>query len=246
MNGATDKRVCLLTGAGGRLGAMFCQLFGAHYYIAAVHRHNLPPVTSQLRWLVDPLAPEATLPENQNAVYAIQADLRNEADLHRVIEVTLARFGRIDLLVNAAVHSVWAPMLDGDALYRSFHEQMDVNVFVPLRLSALVVEKFWKYREVENRHANRSVVNVSSTAGLYVYPGSGQSVYSASKAALNYLTMHMAQEFGAIGVRVNALAPDGFPRVIPTELAADAVRRLSESDANGRILILDANGERWF
>ena len=217
----------------------------AHYHIAAVYRHNLPHVTSQSRWLVDPLAPESPLPENQNGVYAVQAELRNEADLHRVVEVTLARFGRIDLLVNAAVHSIWAPMLDGDALHRSFHEQLDVNVFVPLRLSALVAEKFWKHREVENRYANRCVVNISSTAGLYVYPGSGQSVYSASKAALNYLTLHMSQEFGPIGVRVNALAPDGFPGIIPTEMAADGVRRLSESDANGRILVMDGNGERW-
>ena len=136
-------------------------------------------------------------------------------------------------------------MLDGDELYRSFHRQMNVNVFVPLRLSAVIAHKFWMNREVENRQANRCIVNVSSTSGLYIYPDSGQSAYSASKAALNYLTLHMASEFGPIGVRVNALAPTSFPSLIPTEGASDGVMRLAESDASGRILILDVGGERW-
>ncbi len=54
-------------------------------------------------------------------------------------------------------------------------------------------------------------MNISSTAGIYIYPGHGQSIYSASKAALNYLSMHMGDEFSSIGVRVNALAPTSFP-----------------------------------
>lgn len=244
MNGS-HKRVCLLTGAGGRLGDSFCRRFSGHYDIAAVFRRNHPGVSSQQQWMVDPLMPHAVLPENQNAVYAIQADLRQEPDLHRAIEVTLARFGRIDIVVNAAAHVNRAPMLEGEELYRNFHEQMHVNAFVPLRLSALVAHKFWKNNEEENRRANRCVINVSSTSGLYIYPDQGQSAYSASKAALNYLTLHMAHEFAAIGVRANALAPTSFPGLIPTEAVADAVARLAETDATGKILTLDTGGERW-
>jgi len=242
---ASTRKVCLLTGASGTLGECFCRTYGGSYSIAAVFRHRHPNALSQRQWMIDPLMPQANVPENQNAVYAIQADLRQEADRHRVVEVTLARFGRIDMVVNAAAHSRRAPMLEGDELYRSFHEQMDTNVFVPLRLSALVAHAFWRNREEENRAANRCVVNLSSTAGLYIYPDQGQSAYSASKAALNYLTMHMAQEFVPLGVRVNALAPNSFPRLIPTESVAEAVVRLAEGDATGRILTLDTNGERW-
>lgn len=241
----SQKKVCLFTGAGGRLGEIFCRRFSGHYEIAAVFRRNHPNVSSQQQWMVDPLMPQAILPENQSAVFAIQADLRQEPDLHRVIEVTLAHFGRIDIVVNAAAHVNRAPMLEGDELYRNFHEQMHVNVFVPLRLSALVAHKFWKNREDENRRSNRCVVNVSSTSGLYIYPDQGQSAYSASKAALNYLSLHMAHEFGAIGVRANALAPTSFPGLIPTEAVADAVMRLAETDATGKILTLDTGGERW-
>ena len=244
MNGSS-KKVCLLTGAGGRLGEAFCRRYSGHYDIAAVIRNRHPSAPSQREWLVDPLAPELRVPENQSAAYVIRADLGEDAELERIVDVTLARFGRIDFLVNAAAVSHWAPMLDGEQLYRSFHEQMDINVFVPLRLSAMVGHKFWKNRELENRHANRCIVNVSSTSGLYIYPDKGQSVYSASKAALNYLTLHMAAEYGAIGIRVNALAPTSFPSLVPTEAVSDALMHVVETTATGRIIVLDTNGEHW-
>jgi NAD(P)-dependent dehydrogenase (short-subunit alcohol dehydrogenase family) len=162
-----------------------------------------------------------------------------------VVEVTLARFERIDILVNAAAVCHWAPMLNGRDLLENATQHFEINVLLPLRLSALIAEYFWRDRTVENRNHNRSIVNVSSTSGVYIYPGVGQSIYSASKAALNYLSMHMGDEFSQLGVRVNALAPTSFPSLIPTETAAEGIRRLAESDANGRILILDVDGERW-
>jgi NAD(P)-dependent dehydrogenase (short-subunit alcohol dehydrogenase family) len=153
-----------------------------------------------------------------NAVFAIQGDLREETELRRIVEVTLARFGRIDFLVNAAAFTFLAPILEGDGLHKNFHQQLEVNLFVPLRLSTLVAEKFWKNRELENRQVNRSIVNISSTSGLYIYPDLGQSVYSASKAALNYLKLHMAEEFRAIGVRANVLAANELSRFNPNRV----------------------------
>ena len=241
----SGRKVCLLTGAGGVLGETFCRMFGAYYDIVAVLGQRAPQIVSQEQWWVDPLDPNAVLPENESAVFGVRADLNDEADLRRVVEVTLARSKRIDILVNAAAVAYWAPMLDGKQLIENSMQQFETNVVQPLRLSAMVADYFWKNREAENRHFNRSVVNISSTSGIYIYPGDGQSIYSASKAALNYLSMHMGDEFSRIGVRVNALAPTSFPALIPTEWAAEGIRRLAESDANGRILILDANGERW-
>jgi NAD(P)-dependent dehydrogenase (short-subunit alcohol dehydrogenase family) len=245
MSDPFGKKTCLLTGGSGQLGLVFSRMFAGHYDIASVYCEHPPNVPSQITRLVDPLEPTAEMPENQHSVYAIQADLRSEDDLQRVVEVTLARFGRIDLLVNAAAYACWAPMLDGDRLYESFLDQFELNAYVPLRLGALVAEKFWKNRFDENRYFNRSIVNVSSTAGVYIYRDQGQSAYSASKAALNYLTMHMAEEFHVAGVRVNAIAPTSFPRLITTESVANGIYRLSEGTSNGRIMVLDVPGESW-
>ena len=239
------RKVCLFTGAGGPLGEMFCRMFGAQYDIVAVLGRRVPRIVTQHQWWVDPLMPNAALPENRSSVFALQADLTDESEMRRVVEVTLARFDRIDVLVNAAATSHWAPMLDGGGLLDNAAQHFETNVLVPLRLSSLIADYFWRDRTQENRTYNRSVVNLSSTSGVYIYPGVGQSIYSASKAALNYLSMHMGDEFSQIGVRANALAPTSFPSLIPTETVAESVRRLAESDVNGRILILDVNGERW-
>ena len=66
---------------------------------------------------------------------------------------------------------------------------------------------------------------MSSLSASRVYPG-GQAVYAASKAVLNQLTRHLAAEFGVLGVRVNALAPNNFPSVVRTESVASAIARL--------------------
>ena len=89
---------------------------------------------------------------------------------------------------------------------------------------------------------NRNIVNVSSTSGAYVFAGQGG--YSASKAALNMLTCHMADEFAAIGIRVNAVAPDTFPQRVSTESVCDAIARVDQQPISGRLLLLEAEGER--
>jgi NAD(P)-dependent dehydrogenase (short-subunit alcohol dehydrogenase family) len=92
---------------------------------------------------------------------------------------------------------------------------------------------------------NRNVVNVSSMSGLYVVPDCDQSIYSASKAALNYLTLHMANEFRPLGVRVNASAPTSFPQAVSTQSVAESIVRLDRGNMSGKISVLDQDGERF-
>ena len=239
------KRVCLLTGAGGKLGTEFCRRYADEYDIAAVYRRRAPRVTSQSQSFVDPLDAAAALPENKNPVFGIRADLMVDDDYARVVELTLARFGRVDLLVHAAVHSVWAPIVESDRLLRSAGAQFGVNVVAPLRLATLLARAFWRDRAAENTASNRNIVHLSSVAGLRIVTGCGQSLYSASKAALNFLSRHMADEFAAFGVRVNTIAPTGFPRLIPTAAVAAAVHRLDHDTVTGKTLIIDRAGERF-
>lgn len=238
------KRVCLLTGAGGRLGTAFCRRYADRYDIVAVCRRRIPAVPSQEQVLVDPLAPAAAIRANRHPVFIVRADLSRDEQLERVVEVALSRFERIDLVVNAAVHSVWAPIVESSRLLDSAPAQFGVNAILPLRLSALVVRRAWRESDRESRRQNRNIVNLSSTAGSQVYPGHHQSVYSASKAALNFLSFHMADELAHCGVRVNALAPNSFPGIVPTERVADAIVRLDEGRMTGTLLVVDRDGDR--
>ncbi len=235
------KRVCLLTGASGALGTAFCRAHADKYEIAAVYRTKPPPVVSQRQRLVDPLG-EREPGENAHPVFAIQADITERAELARVVELVLARFERIDVLIHAAVRPTWAPILHGRKLLDSAEAQLKLNVLVPLELAALVAREYWQHNEDDNRRANRCIINVSSTAGVKIYKRLGQSIYSASKAAMIFLTRHLADELQSIGVRAHALAPNSFPRLVPTAQVVDGLRQLDQGEMTGKVLVLDRGG----
>jgi len=237
-----ERRVCLLTGAGGTLGDAFCQAYGAQYDIVAVCRHRAPAVASQDEWFVDPLEPGADVPENDSRVFVVHSDLEKDGQVERVVDMALARYGRVDLLVNNAAYSLWHPqgLVDGDVALDSIERHFAVNVGIPLRFATRLAQRFWLTRDLENREHNRNIVNVSSVAATRVYPG-GQAVYGASKAALNQLTRHLAAEFGGFGVRANALAPNSFPSIVSTDSVAKAIARLDSDTVSGKVLVVDAS-----
>lgn len=235
---SSNQRVCLLTGAGGRLGTSFCRECAALYQIVAVVRSRKPSDILAGEYQFDPLAPNKRQTRGV-PILEIVGDLTHPGTVERVVETTLAEFGHIDLLVNAAGMALWGDILDCRVV-ESALGQVSLNALVPLQLAAEVAKRFWADRPEENRRFNRNIINISSSAGVYVYPDRGQSVYAASKAALNHITCHMASEFAAIGVRANALAPDAFPFVIPTEVVAEHIRALDEGDVNGEIVVLPA------
>lgn len=237
-----QRRVCLLTGAGGLLGDEFCRQWAGDYDIVAVCRDRAPAVPSQLETYVDPLAPDDTLAVNTPAVHTLYADLTDPADVDRVVEVSLARFGRVDLLVNNAAYTGRYPttMVDGDAALADLDEHLRTNTVAPLRLALRVAQEFWRHRAAENRDLGRNVVNISSISSVQTYPFLGQAGYAASKAALNVLTAHLASEFATFGVRVNAVLPTSFPALITTGSVAEAIVELDRGTANGEALVLEA------
>lgn len=246
------KRVCLLTGASGTLGSAFCRAHAQDYDIAAVWCSRPPEVPSQLQRPVDPLADTSQVDSatadaagaSAHPVFALRADLTQDSELERVVELTLARFGCIDLVIHAAARSRMAPILGSRAVVDSAEGQLRMNVIVPLRLAAIVAREFWKRDDADNRAANRAWINVSSIAGSRVYSGNGQSVYGAAKAAMNMLTRHMASEFQAIGVRVNAIAPNTFPRIVSLERVLAGIRELDAGTMTGKALVLDRDSTK--
>jgi 3-oxoacyl-[acyl-carrier protein] reductase len=90
----------------------------------------------------------------------------------------------------------------------------------------------------KNKKRNRNIINVSSISGLHVYRNQG--AYAPSKAALNLLTRYQAVEFAEYNIRVNAIAPTGFPSIISTESVADALREMDQSSETGLIKVMDS------
>jgi len=237
------KRVCLITGASGRLGSMFCRLYGHRYHIAAVSHTapvNPPP---EMTWTIDPFESLARKPARSTRFLAIQADLAEQDSIARIVDLALGEFGGVDLLVNAAAAVHLAPLLSDQFSTSQLMRMFEVNTSAPLRLAIELANRFWRSRVDENTALNRGIVNVSSTSGAYVFPDIGQAGYSASKSALNMLTSHMAEEFSALGIRVNCVAPDSFPARITTESVCDVIARVDRDAVTGQMLMLEPEGE---
>lgn len=134
----------------------------------------------------------------------IVCDLSRPADQDRFVAEALDLLAGAPLaaLVNNAGVSPKTPYkerlgcLNGDIV--AWKEVFELNLFAPLRLARGFAPALHR--------AKGAVVNVTSIAGHAIHPFAG-SAYSVSKAALSSLTREMAAEFGALGVRVNAIAP---------------------------------------
>jgi NAD(P)-dependent dehydrogenase (short-subunit alcohol dehydrogenase family) len=235
------KRVCLLTGASGLLGTAFLERYAERYHVIAVHHRNPIQFATQQQQFIDPLAPQREMAVNAHAVHAIQADIALPLQIDRLIDEVVERCGQVDLLLNVAALRGWANLLDPHAL-DGVDRLMDVNVLAPLRLCVGLARRLWIADPDDNVRANRNIINLSSTAGLFVYPDYGQSMYAMSKAALNHLTYHLASEFWHIGIRVNGIAPDTFPGRVPTDAVLDEIIALDSSDRTGQVVPLYSGG----
>jgi len=127
----------------------------------------------------------------------VRADVRREDEVRSLVDQTVARFGRIDVAVNAAgTEGEPGPVIDQTA--ESYAATFDTNVLGTL----LSMKHELRVMQAQGRG---SIVNISSTYG---HEGAaGASVYVASKHAVEGMTKSAALEAASSGVRVNAVAP---------------------------------------
>ncbi|KAG5324738.1 DCXR reductase, partial [Acromyrmex heyeri] len=176
-------KVVLITGASSGIGAetaiQLAQL-GASLSITGRNKHNLEKVAEQC---------------GQSKPFIVTGDLANKNDVKNIIDSTIKRYGKLDVLINNA--GTWeAGGIESTSLEK-FDNIMNVNVRSVFQLTALAVTHLIKTKG--------NIVNVSSLAGLR--SGVGFLAYYMSKAALDQFTRCVALELASQQVRVNAVNP---------------------------------------
>ena len=201
-----DGRVAVVTGAGQGIGAACARALGEAGATVIVADMLADRVEASV----------ADLCAAGLKAHGCALDVTKSKDVDCAAETIADRHGRIDILVNnagVAVSDVRAE--DTSDEHWRFH--MDVN------LDGL----FWCCRAFGRKMLARgsgSIVNIGSMSGFIVNKPQPQSFYNASKAGVHHLTRSLAAEWGARGVRVNAVAPT----YIETPLTSFGIRESPE------------------
>jgi len=199
-----NGRVCLVTGGAQGIGAACARRFA---------REGAPVVIAD----IDDTRGQA-LADELGALY-VHCDVGDKRQVDALVAQTMARHGRIDVLVNNAGIFRAADFLD------ITEADFDAVLRINLKGAFLVGQAVARAMAQAGRGA---IVNMSSVNGVLTIPTIAS--YNVSKGGINQLTRVMALALADKGIRVNAVAPG----TIATELAANAV--LTSEEARLRIL----------
>lgn len=186
----TPHPVALITGAARRVGATIARRLHAAGFDVALHYRSPGADLDALVAELESARPGSTL--------ALQADLADTAASAALVPAILARFGRLDALVNNA-----GITKDG-LLLRMKEEDWDAVLDINLK-SVFLVSKAALRLLLKSTQGR--IVNVSSVVGVTGNPG--QTNYAASKAGMIGFSKAMAREYATKGLCVNVVAP-GF------------------------------------
>jgi NAD(P)-dependent dehydrogenase (short-subunit alcohol dehydrogenase family) len=215
-----DGRVALVTGGTRGIGLAASRALAAAGAKVAVCA----------RTEADCVAVAAQLESAGGEAIPVTGHIGREEAIAALVDAAVARWGRIDILVNnAAANPQFGPMTDSTPA--AFDKTFAVNVRAPLMLVRAAIEA--------GLGKGGSVINIASVAGIKSEAMLG--VYGASKAAMISQAKTLARELGPQGIRVNAIAPGVIrtdfakvlvetPQIHDSVVAATALGRVGEPE----------------
>jgi 3-oxoacyl-[acyl-carrier protein] reductase len=184
MNALTEK-VAIVTGSSRGIGAGIAKEFAAQ---------GASVVVNHLSNNADADTTVAHITAGGGTAIAVQADVSNKADVERLFATTIETYGKVDVLVNNAAVFVFEPVEEVDEA--GFLRHFTNNVLSDILTTQQAVKHFGEH--------GGSIINLTSMGATN--PPLYSSVYSATKGAINSLTLELARELGPRRIRVNALA----------------------------------------
>ena len=195
-----ENKVALVTGASRGIGrAIAIKLAESGYDVAVGYNSNEEEANKVA----------GIIAEKGRRAVTVKVNTGDRGEVNAMFRTVVKELGQIDVLVNNAgvVDDAFLLMLSPDSLDRS----LDINVKGYFYCAQAATLKMFKAKK-------GAIINISSVSSLMALPG--QSVYAATKGAVNSMTATLARELAPYGIRVNAIAP-GF-------IATDMVAHLPE------------------
>ena len=207
MNPAAEvPRVVLITGAAGGLGQGLVAEFAAQgWRVAAAHHH-------------------ATTHTATETIWPIPLDVTQRASCAETIKQLLARWGRLDALINNA--GLTADQPSWQISDEDWEKVLSVNLKGAFLCAQAAVRPMLKQRDGH-------IINLGSFSGRS--GGRGQANYAAAKAGLLGLTTSLAQEVGSRNVRVNTVLPGVLPTPMTAKLTETQRAEFATANALGRL-----------
>jgi gluconate 5-dehydrogenase len=210
-------RVVLVTGGSIGLGRQVAQALaemGADIVLCARKRERCEQAAQELEAL-------------GVRALALACDVTNAEQIQAVVDATLARFHRIDVLVNNAGISWGAPF--EDMCLTDWHKVIETNLTGTFLFSQAV-------GKVMIAQGRGKIINMASVAGMGGAPSEivQATAYHASKGAVITLTKDLACKWAAHNIQVNAIAPGWFPTHMSDWVITHKRDRLLESIPSGR------------
>lgn len=209
------REVALITGAGRGIGAATARAFARAGYDVVLHYHTS---RDQAQALARELAGYGV------RTMTVEADLRDSAQVERMVDNVLEKFCQLDILVcNAGV--AWIGLLS-DMTDQDWERVRGTDLDGVFYCCRAV------YRHMVGRKTGR-IITVSSMWGRR--GASCEAGYSAAKAGVIGLTKALAQELGPSGITVNCVAPGVIDTEMNAHLSADDRQALAEETPLGRL-----------
>ena len=182
-------KVAVITGSSRGIGRAIAERMAEHGARVVISSRKAAPCAE--------VADAINAKHGAGRAIVVPANISSKDDLQRLVDQTMAQFGRIDILVcNAASNPYYGPM--SGISDEQFRKVLDNNIVANHWLISMAAPQMIERRE-------GSIIIVSSIGGLRGTPVIG--AYGISKAADMALARNLAHEFGPHNVRVNCIAP---------------------------------------
>ena len=196
-----------MTGASGNIGlAIVERLISDGFHVAACCRSKADRIRAAFADL------------SQITIYEL--DLRDADSIKSCALAIIKESEHIAGLINSA--GVAQGSLAAMTRISEMREVFEVNLFGPLQFTQYITKKM-------TRQKSGAIINITSTSG--VLADAGTLAYGGSKAALAHASRVMATEFGALGIRVNAVAPSAVASEMADAMDEAAREKLSDREA---------------